>query len=61
MRGDGNCYYRAVIFGLIEQIIRTNQRAAFRELHAQVGRASVDDLIYESGFAERSASKRMGE
>lgn len=26
IRGDGNCYYRTVIYGLIEQIIRSNKR-----------------------------------
>jgi ubiquitin thioesterase protein OTUB1 len=30
--GDGECYYRANMFGLIEQIIKTGKRARFAEL-----------------------------
>jgi hypothetical protein len=33
MRGDGNCYYRAVIFGLLEQIIESERRHLFLDLH----------------------------
>jgi hypothetical protein len=29
IRGDGNCYYRAVIYGLIEFIVRTGRRKMF--------------------------------
>jgi hypothetical protein len=29
IRGDGNCYYRAAIYGLIEQIIRSRKREKF--------------------------------
>ena len=51
MRGDGNCYYRAVIFGLIEQIIRTNQRAAFLALYEQVAeQCSAVQSVYRSVY-----------
>jgi hypothetical protein len=32
VRGDGNCYYRAVLFGLIEGLIISNQRARLERL-----------------------------
>jgi hypothetical protein len=33
IRGDGNCYYRSVIYGLIEQLIRTDNRKGFEVLY----------------------------
>lgn len=33
IRGDGNCYYRAVIFSLIEQLITANNRPQLQALH----------------------------
>eukprot|EP01034_Spumella_vulgaris_P032113 gene32113-39663_t len=32
IRGDGNCYYRAVIYGLIEFIITTGRREVFNKV-----------------------------
>lgn len=33
IRGDGNCYYRAVAFGLLEQLIITGHRDGFQYVH----------------------------
>jgi hypothetical protein len=33
IQGDGNCYYRAVIVGLLEHIMRTGERHKFKLLH----------------------------
>lgn len=32
IRGDGNCYYRAVIFGLIENLVETSRHGVFEQL-----------------------------
>jgi hypothetical protein len=33
IRGDGNCYYRAVVYGALEQIIKERNRQAFRFMY----------------------------
>jgi hypothetical protein len=33
IRGDGNCYYRSVAFGLIEQVIQRGDRRDLQHLH----------------------------
>lgn len=32
IRGDGNCYYRSVIFGLLEQVVRSKSKDGFKQL-----------------------------
>ena len=36
--GDGNCYYRAVMFGLVEQIIKCTE----------IGRASCRERVFRA-------------
>jgi Peptidase C65 Otubain len=36
-RGDGNCYYRAVIFGLLEQIVHSQDKHKLQLLAAKLG------------------------
>jgi hypothetical protein len=62
IRGDGNCYYRAVIFGLLENIVESDRRHLFRELHtsfahfvrAHATYVSAEDLTKGSSSANPS-------
>ena len=47
--GDGNCYYRAVMFGLMEQIIKNGNRERFSEL-ARIFEA-ITTSVHESFIA----------
>ena len=47
--GDGNCYYRAVMFGLMEQIIKNGNRERFSEL-ARIFEA-ITPSVHESFIA----------
>lgn len=41
IRGDGNCYYRAVIVGLLEHIMRTGERQKFKSLHGLLAKSII--------------------
>jgi ubiquitin thioesterase protein OTUB1 len=47
IRGDGNCFYRAVIFGLLEQLVQTGNRPAFDELRRKFEEADTHHFSYE--------------
>jgi len=72
IRGDGNCYYRAVIFGLIEQIVMHKQYMRFATLAMIFRRVKYDDeshqrqhhrliiFLEENAAAASSSSKEAG-
>lgn len=43
IRGDGNCYYRAVYFSVFEQLIVDNRRDAMHLIVDIFGRVTFDD------------------
>ena len=47
IRGDGNCYYRAVVFGLIEQIAMHGQFLRFAVLAKIFRRVEYDDETHQ--------------
>ena len=53
IRGDGNCYYRAICFGLFEQIIERREPRRFRRLRAILG-SVAGDIRTQFGEAEHA-------
>ena len=47
IRGDGNCFYRAVIFGLLEQLVITENRSAFDELRRKFQEADTHQFSFD--------------
>ena len=47
---SGNCYYRAVIVGLIEQMIKSCDRSKFRRLHDLIALAEDGESNESSSF-----------
>jgi hypothetical protein len=56
IRGDGNCYYRAVIYGLIEQIIRSRKREKLLILREKFLESRRQRAIREGGDVDATAA-----
>jgi hypothetical protein len=53
IRGDGNCYYRAIIYGLLEQIITRSERHQIKKILG-----SFKKIIF-SDFEENQHHERL--
>ena len=58
-RGDGNCFYRAFIYGYLEQIVRRKDaseakkaRACLREWGSRLKDHGFQEIVYEDALAE---------
>jgi ubiquitin thioesterase protein OTUB1 len=63
IRGDGNCYYRAIIFGILEAIIISQDREAFgylRNILKKVVYAEKDLSYVHSDLLHTLAEAQMG-
>lgn len=61
VRGDGNCYFRAVIYGLIEQAIASPERAKLFDKIAQKTEAlkGFDNTLYDQELTDVTALLRQ--
>lgn len=56
IRGDGNCYYRSICFGLLEQIIEMHNRHAFGVLYRLFKNVSYTDRLHTTEHRELLAA-----
>jgi ubiquitin thioesterase protein OTUB1 len=62
IRGDGNCFYRAVIVGLLEQIVRSGNRAAFDRLRRKFEEVDTKQFTFATYEADhRDMLRRLQE
>jgi hypothetical protein len=46
IRGDGNCYYRAIIFGLLEQLIEHGNPIGFSKIHSLLTKVTYKEVMH---------------
>lgn len=52
IRGDGNCYYRTVVFGTLEALIAKGDRVRIRQLAGFFGQVSYENLTEQRGHEQ---------